>query len=153
MVLVSSMRQVAIKSIVGPLLAGALVFAVTPDAFAGSLDCAQVIAHVDRVNGRRGGKIANARMLGARLGIEPAWIARCAAVYGRRVEGGAVSEGQQEELDKRLESGEIEQIAPEEIGEDGRLLSQPSRRAQRRRGRPGTGRDFERDLNESNPVR
>jgi hypothetical protein len=122
-----------------PVFLVVLVAMLPARSVAGRVSCALVLKEIDRVTGRRGNYRPDAARIARRLGVEPAWVHRCAQVYGRRLDG-AVRLGDEEREDQQERWEEVE---PEErTGEDTQEVSpteEPERRPQRASGAPTPG--------------
>jgi len=118
------MQRAIIKLALGLLLTAMLTLGVTEHASAGRPDCARVVSEIDRVTGRRGKQRADPGVIARKLGVEPAWVWRCADTYGRRLSRTRVGRDGDEQIES-WESDEGGEPEPEDVGEDGRHLSNP----------------------------
>src|SRR5215470_7753955 len=91
------------------LATAAFLFAIGTEpmrAEAQRSSCADVIKELDRVVGKRGSYRPDPVRVARKLGVEPAWVAHCSDVYGRRLTKSlrARSDEEREELEERWET-------------------------------------------------
>ncbi len=117
---------------------------------AGRVGCAQVVAEIDHITGRRGSYRPDASRIARKLGVDRAWVYRCAELYGRRMSRRpAMRDGVQEELEAGWENDEPEEKGPEEVGEDGEALTRPAKPSPQRKHQapptPSFGDEFNKE--------
>jgi hypothetical protein len=79
-------------------------------------DCATVLRKLHDVTGHNSARVADPVNLGRRLGVDPEWIERCAAAYGRTVKRQDEQHPQDKDnpLVEGLEEQEYEEVDREE---------------------------------------
>lgn len=143
------MQGTTAKLIVGLAVAVALVLVASSRVSAGRVDCARVVAEIDHITGRPGRYRADPSRIAAKLGVELAWVYKCANVYGRRLSRPqAIRDGVGESLDEYWEAEEPEERGPEEVGEDGQPLTMPEPEPRRRRRAMPPTPTFEDEFNQ-----
>jgi hypothetical protein len=84
----------------------------------GRPDCAAVVRQLNKVSGRNGSETPDPARIASKLGVDPAWVERCALSYGRRVKRHhpkrADGERDEEGLTAKREEQEYEELAREE---------------------------------------
>ena len=121
-----SLDKVLIRLVLAVVSLGGFLAAPGP-AHAGRVPCSQVIAEMDRTTSSAADyEGADPIKVGRRLGVEPLWVERCAATYGRRLSRKAPGVGvSPEALIERWESQEPEELASEEIEAKGDIPQEP----------------------------
>lgn len=104
------------------------LLAVPGPAHGGRIPCSEVVAEMDRITTSADGIYdgADPIQIARHLKVEPLWVERCAATYGRRLSRKAPGVGiAPEALSERWESQEPEEIGKEEIEAKGDIPQEP----------------------------
>jgi hypothetical protein len=82
----------------------------------GRMACSDIVAEVDSRRLRNPKWQVSVAAVGRQLGQDPLWVERCMRLYGRRPSRpAAVNPETREEHEERWESGEVEEVAPEDM--------------------------------------
>lgn len=108
------------------VLSVALAVLATGVAWGQRVPCATVLRELHRAERGGTGRGADARVIAVDLGTTPAWVSKCAAVYGRRLTGTHESAENREFLDSAWESREPDELAQEERETAGEVAVDPA---------------------------
>ncbi len=88
--------------------------------------CTTVLAELHRVERRGGLRGGDPGRIAKVLGTSPAWVEKCAAVYGRRMQSDLESQRRAEALERVWEEHEPEEVAREELVTEGDVVQAPA---------------------------
>lgn len=107
-------------------LSAALAVLATGVAWGQRVPCTTVLRELHRAERDGEFRGADARVVAVDLGTTSAWVAKCAAVYGRRLRGTSESAENREFLDSAWESREPDETAQEERETAGEVAVDPA---------------------------
>ncbi len=91
------------------------VLALSSPVLARRIPCTEVLSELDHIVSQPGVASPDPIKVARRLDTEPAWVERCAALFGRRLKRNAPTHGlSPEDEEERWESEEPEEQAPED---------------------------------------